>query len=252
MKADALTWPRPRVAAGSPAAARERGESARAARVVLSESCPQAAARRCRSCGDPVGRAPGRGLRSGGGFPADRPPGPGPGRQADSARACAVLAGDLSRAHAGRRARRPRLPGCPGADVDGGPDQRALPPEPGSGRRAGWRAARDRHVRPARDAAAAWTRQLDVLYVDAAGHGTGAGRALLEAVIDPAEPAALWVADPNPRAGVSPQARLRCRRDGPVRGRGTGDPHGPRHAARRDRPLPPCVILAWRHQPGYL
>ena len=28
----------------------------------------------------------------------------------------------------------------------------------------------------------------------------GAGRALLEAVIDPAESAALWVADPNPRA----------------------------------------------------
>jgi len=53
---------------------------------------------------------------------------------------------------------------------------------------------------PPGDAAAAWTRQLYVLYVDAAGHGTGAGRALLEAVIDPAEPAALWVADPNPRA----------------------------------------------------
>ena len=40
---------------------------------------------------------------------------------------------------------------------------------------------------PPGDAAAAWTRQLYVLYVDAAGHGTGAGRALLEAVIDPAE-----------------------------------------------------------------
>jgi GNAT superfamily N-acetyltransferase len=36
--------------------------------------------------------------------------------------------------------------------------------------------------------------------VYAADHGTGAGRALLEAVINPAEPAALWVADPNPRA----------------------------------------------------
>jgi hypothetical protein len=33
----------------------------------------------------------------------------------------------------------------------------------------------------------------------AADHGTSAGRALLEA-IDPAESAALWVADPNPRA----------------------------------------------------
>ena len=39
-----------------------------------------------------------------------------------------------------------------------------------------------------------------MLYVYAAGHGTGGGRALLEAVIDSAEPAALWVADPNPRA----------------------------------------------------
>ena len=53
---------------------------------------------------------------------------------------------------------------------------------------------------PPEDAAAAWTRQLYVLYVYAADHGTGAGRALLEAVIDPAEPVALWVADPNPRA----------------------------------------------------
>jgi GNAT superfamily N-acetyltransferase len=53
---------------------------------------------------------------------------------------------------------------------------------------------------PPLDAAAAWTMQLYVLYVYAADHGTGAGRALLEAVIDPAESAALWVADPNPRA----------------------------------------------------
>jgi len=53
---------------------------------------------------------------------------------------------------------------------------------------------------PTLDAAAPWTRQLYVLYVYAADHGTGAGRALLEAVIDPAESAALWVADPNPRA----------------------------------------------------
>jgi L-amino acid N-acyltransferase YncA len=47
-------------------------------------------------------------------------------------------------------------------------------------------------------AACAW--QLYVLYVCAADHGTGAGPALLEAVIDPEESAALWVADPNPRA----------------------------------------------------
>lgn len=53
---------------------------------------------------------------------------------------------------------------------------------------------------PPLDAGAAWARQLYVLYVHAAEHGTGAGPALLEAVLDPEEPAALWVADPNPRA----------------------------------------------------
>ena len=53
---------------------------------------------------------------------------------------------------------------------------------------------------PPLDAAVAWARQLYVLYVYAADHGTGAGAALLEAVLDPEEPAVLWVADPNPRA----------------------------------------------------
>ncbi|MGW5668723.1 N-acetyltransferase family protein [Micromonospora sp. NPDC003776] len=53
---------------------------------------------------------------------------------------------------------------------------------------------------PPLDAAAAWARQLYVLYVYAANHGTGAGGALLQAVIEPAESAGLWVADPNPRA----------------------------------------------------
>ena len=53
---------------------------------------------------------------------------------------------------------------------------------------------------PPLDAAPAWARQLYVLYVYAADHGTGAGPALLEAVIDPEESAALWMADPNPRA----------------------------------------------------
>jgi GNAT superfamily N-acetyltransferase len=53
---------------------------------------------------------------------------------------------------------------------------------------------------PPLDAGAAWARQLYVLYVCAADHGTGAGPALLEAVVDPGESVALWVADPNPRA----------------------------------------------------
>lgn len=53
---------------------------------------------------------------------------------------------------------------------------------------------------PPLDAGAVWLRQLYVLYVHAADHGTGAGPALLEAVVDPEESVALWVADPNPRA----------------------------------------------------
>jgi len=53
---------------------------------------------------------------------------------------------------------------------------------------------------PPLDAGPAWARQLYVLYVRAADHGTGAGPALLEAVVAPGESVALWVADPNPRA----------------------------------------------------
>ncbi len=53
---------------------------------------------------------------------------------------------------------------------------------------------------PPLDAGASWARQLYVLYVRAADHGTGAGPALLEAVVDPEESVSLWVADPNPRA----------------------------------------------------
>jgi len=53
---------------------------------------------------------------------------------------------------------------------------------------------------PPLDEAAAWTRQLYVLYVVRADHGTGAGQGLLDTVVDPGESAALWVADPNPRA----------------------------------------------------
>jgi GNAT superfamily N-acetyltransferase len=47
---------------------------------------------------------------------------------------------------------------------------------------------------PPSDAAAAWARQLYVLYVYAAHHGTDVGPALLEAVVDPEESVALWVA----------------------------------------------------------
>ncbi|QQQ62642.1 GNAT family N-acetyltransferase [Paenarthrobacter ureafaciens] len=43
-------------------------------------------------------------------------------------------------------------------------------------------------------------QQLYVLYAYAAFHGSGVGTALLNAVIDPTMSAALWVADPNPRA----------------------------------------------------
>jgi GNAT superfamily N-acetyltransferase len=43
-------------------------------------------------------------------------------------------------------------------------------------------------------------QQLYLLYAYAAFHGSGVGAALLNAVIDPLTPAALWVADPNPRA----------------------------------------------------
>jgi L-amino acid N-acyltransferase YncA len=53
---------------------------------------------------------------------------------------------------------------------------------------------------PPPEAGAAWARQLYVLYVAAAEHGSGAGRALLRAVVEPTESAVLWVADPNPRA----------------------------------------------------
>ena len=50
------------------------------------------------------------------------------------------------------------------------------------------------------DADATWGQQLNVLYVLASAHGTGAGADLLDAVISPSEAAGLWVADLNPRA----------------------------------------------------
>jgi predicted GNAT family N-acyltransferase len=45
-----------------------------------------------------------------------------------------------------------------------------------------------------------WATQLYVLYVNTEDHGTGAGAGLLDYVLPPTESAALWVADPNPRA----------------------------------------------------
>ena len=53
---------------------------------------------------------------------------------------------------------------------------------------------------PPQDSGVQWGTHLYVLYVVAAQHGTGAGAALLDAVISPHDSAALWVADPNPRA----------------------------------------------------
>ena len=53
---------------------------------------------------------------------------------------------------------------------------------------------------PPPEADAGYARQLYVLYVLAAYHGTGTGLALLEAVVDAGQSVALWVADPNPRA----------------------------------------------------
>ncbi len=53
---------------------------------------------------------------------------------------------------------------------------------------------------PPLDTDATWSRQLYILYVLAAQHGSGAGAALLDAVVSAGEDVALWVADPNPRA----------------------------------------------------
>lgn len=53
---------------------------------------------------------------------------------------------------------------------------------------------------PPQDADASWSVQLYVIYLLAANLGSGAGSALLNAVIDSRDTAALWVADPNPRA----------------------------------------------------
>lgn len=63
-------------------------------------------------------------------------------------------------------------------------------------------------------------QQLHLLYAYAAFHGSGMGAALLNAVIDPTEPASLWVADPNPRAqafyrknGFATDGAVKCEDD---------------------------------------
>ncbi|NHN54775.1 GNAT family N-acetyltransferase [Calidifontibacter sp. DB0510] len=66
---------------------------------------------------------------------------------------------------------------------------------------------------PPGDDDATWSRQLYVLYVLAEHHGSGAARSLVEAVLPPDTSAALWVADPNPRAQAF-YAKLGFRPDG--------------------------------------
>lgn len=53
---------------------------------------------------------------------------------------------------------------------------------------------------PSQSPGSRWGTHLYVLYVVAAEHGTGIGAALLDTVVGPDDSAALWVADPNPRA----------------------------------------------------
>ncbi|GGC01955.1 GNAT family N-acetyltransferase [Cellulomonas carbonis] len=69
---------------------------------------------------------------------------------------------------------------------------------------------------PPLDVTDAWSRQLYVLYTLAEVHGSGAGAALMDAVLDVEGPVGLWVADPNPRAqafyrrhGFAPDGRSR-------------------------------------------
>src|SRR5215217_5539723 len=85
---------------------------------------------------------------------------------------------------------------------------------------------------PPLDPGAAWMRQLYVLcacgrprhgcWAGAAGCGPRSG-GVGGVVGGRSEPSC---------PGVLSQARLCCRRDNPGRGRGAGDPHGPRHAAQ--------------------
>lgn len=53
---------------------------------------------------------------------------------------------------------------------------------------------------PVTEEGTTWARQLYALYTYAEVHGSGAGPALLAAVLAPQGTVGLWVADPNPRA----------------------------------------------------
>lgn len=75
---------------------------------------------------------------------------------------------------------------------------------------------------PPLDADASWDQYLYVLYLLAGEHGSGAGEALLNAVIDRDRVASLWVGDPVPRAqafyrkqGFAPDGTVKI--DGGVR-----------------------------------
>ena len=95
---------------------------------------------------------------------------------------------------------------------------------------------------PPEDVAAGWMRRLYVLYVYAADHGTGAGRALLEPSSTPRS---------RPRCGSPIPTLARRRSTASTASLPTGRP-GSRTgygrsawsaaAARRDRPLPPGTV----------
>lgn len=76
---------------------------------------------------------------------------------------------------------------------------------------------------PGRDEPAVRERELEGIYVLAAHHGSGAGQALLDAVLG-TSPAFLWVAEGNPRAEAF-YRRNGFERDGAVKHEPIG-PHG--------------------------
>ena len=76
---------------------------------------------------------------------------------------------------------------------------------------------------PGRGDAPVRDRELEGIYVLAAHHGSGAGQALLDAVVGDA-PAFLWVAERNPRAEAF-YRRNGFRRDGAAKHEPVG-PHG--------------------------